>query len=165
MAGKEWMRLFMRRHPKLVYRKPENTSLARATAFNRHNVDQFFDNYISVQQKYKLTTERNTDETGITTVLQTPKVIAKAEKKQVGQIVSAERGNLVTFCAVITAAGNYLAPTFIFPRVRIKDSHLAGSLAGAIAYDSKSGWINADIFLNLLKHIQKHTKSTKDCPI
>ncbi|KAJ8966394.1 hypothetical protein NQ314_003542 [Rhamnusium bicolor] len=42
MAGKEWMRLFMRRHPELAYRKPENTSLAGATAFNRHNVDQFF---------------------------------------------------------------------------------------------------------------------------
>ncbi|KAJ8966810.1 hypothetical protein NQ314_003306 [Rhamnusium bicolor] len=42
MTGKEWMRLFMRRRPELAYRKPENTSLARAIVFNRHNVDQFF---------------------------------------------------------------------------------------------------------------------------
>ncbi|KAK9746981.1 CENP-B N-terminal DNA-binding domain [Popillia japonica] len=34
MAGFDWVKSFMRRHEKLTLRKPENTSLARATTFN-----------------------------------------------------------------------------------------------------------------------------------
>lgn len=74
MAGKEWIQSFMSRHPRLSYRKPENTSIARAAAFNKANVAPFFKNYAKVQVKYNFPPNRiwNTDET----VLQAPKVIA-----------------------------------------------------------------------------------------
>lgn len=166
-SGKDWMRKFMSRHPDLSHRKPENTSLARAIAFNKSNVDQFFQNYVEVQRKYHFTPDRiiNTDETGISTVLQAPKVIAPAGKKQVGQIVSQERGTLVTLCATITATGISIPPLFVFPRVRIQDTYLSGSVPGSVAYGSKNGWINSTIFIDLLKHIKKHTGCIKDNPI
>lgn len=77
MAGVEWMRSFMSRHPRLSYRKPENTSFARASCFNKSNVDLFFKNYLEIQTKYHFPPHKiwNTDETGVTTVLQAPKVI------------------------------------------------------------------------------------------
>ena len=43
-AGREWMKAFMNRNPQLTLRKPEATSIARAGAFNRHNVGEFFTN-------------------------------------------------------------------------------------------------------------------------
>ena len=41
-AGKDWLLGFMERHPTLTLHQPEATSMARATAFNRHNIDLFF---------------------------------------------------------------------------------------------------------------------------
>lgn len=65
-AGIEWTRGFMKRHPRLTYRKPENISFARATAFNQTNVSEFFKNLTTLQEKYNLPPHRiwNTDETG-----------------------------------------------------------------------------------------------------
>jgi len=53
-AGKDWMRAFMKRHPELSIRTPEPTSIGRMTAFNRHNVDQFYANVRRVLVEHKL---------------------------------------------------------------------------------------------------------------
>lgn len=58
----------------------------------------------------------NVDESGITTVMATPKVVAKTGTKQVGQIVSAERGQLVTFIRIVDAAGNTYPPVLYFSK-------------------------------------------------
>ncbi|KAJ8929785.1 hypothetical protein NQ314_017493, partial [Rhamnusium bicolor] len=96
LAGLFWMQSFMKHHPKLSLRRPKNTSFARSTAFNSHTVNEFSTNYISITTKYKFTPDRiyNIDESGISTVLPCPKVIAETGKKQVGQAVSGERGQL-----------------------------------------------------------------------
>lgn len=158
-AGIDWMQSFMKRHPRLSNRKPENTSIARASAFNKVNVEEFFNNYTTVQAKYKFPPERiwNIDETGVTTVLQAPRVIAETGTKAVGQCVSAERGSLVTMCGIVSAAGGSIPPVYIFPRIRMKDQFLYGAVPGAIGFAEKSGWMTANIFLKLLEHIKNHT--------
>lgn len=167
MAGIEWIRSFMNRHPRLSLRKPENTSVARASAFNKHNVDVFFNNYEEVQTKYSFKPSRiwNTDETGISTVMQAPKVIAETGKRVVGQCVSAERGTTVTFCGTISATGNTIPPLYIYPRVRIKDYFLHGAAPGSVAFGTKSGWMTTAIFVKLLEHIKNHTHSSPESPI
>lgn len=166
-AGREWMLSYMKRHNKLSHRKPENTSQARASAFNKYNVQQFFDNLTQVQEKYKFTPDRilNTDETGISTVLQAPKVIAPSGQKQVGQIVSGERGTLVTLCGIVSATGVAIPPIYIFPRQRIKDEYLYGSVSGAVALGSKTGWMTTELFPTVLKHIKKYTCCSMENPI
>ncbi|XP_058826901.1 uncharacterized protein LOC131686905 [Topomyia yanbarensis] len=42
-AGRDWLYRFMKRNPKLTFRKAEATSAARAGAFNKVSVDSFFD--------------------------------------------------------------------------------------------------------------------------
>ena len=44
MAGVDWFNAFMKRHPELSIWKPQATSLARATAFNKTTVEEFLNN-------------------------------------------------------------------------------------------------------------------------
>ena len=103
----------------LSLRSSEVTSLARATSFNRTNVSEFCTNLEELLIKHKYPPNRiyNLDETGVTTVQKTPKVVAEKGSKQVGRITSAERGTLVTVVGYINAAGQSIAPFFVFPLV------------------------------------------------
>ena len=115
LAGKEWFRSFIKKY-NISYRTPEATSLARATAFNRYILNEFFDNLASVMDRYKFTPNRifNVDETGVTTVQSPKKILAAKGTKQIGSITSRERGELVTLVCCINAIGNSILSAIIF---------------------------------------------------
>ncbi|KAJ8926565.1 hypothetical protein NQ314_021058 [Rhamnusium bicolor] len=141
-AGDNWLRCFRNRHfASLSLRKPEGTSLAWSTSFNKETVAAFFKAYKSTLAKGKFEPSRiyNVDETGITTVQQPPKILAPKGVKQIGGMTSAERGVLVTMICCINAAG---API------------------GAIGAANKSGWSNEDVFFKYLQHFISHVKPT-----
>ncbi|GLV33551.1 hypothetical protein CBL_21471, partial [Carabus blaptoides fortunei] len=156
-AGIDWLQGFMKRNPLLSLRKPENTSLSRASSFTKHNIQEFFQNYERALQSKEFSPDRiyNLDETGVSTVLQSPNVVAKKGSKQVGQIVSAERGTSITICGIINAIGNTIPPVFIFPRARFRDNMLIGAPTGSLglANSPSSGWMTRDLFLKVLEHM------------
>ena len=57
-AGKDWLQGFMHQHKKLSLRQPEATSAARAKSLNPQTVNEFFDLFEAVMDKYKFPPQR-----------------------------------------------------------------------------------------------------------
>ena len=118
----------MERNSNVSIRMPEATSIARATAFNRYNVDMFFNHYNSIINRPNFHLEPrltwNLDETGVNTVQGTSKILSEKGLKQVGQITSTESGVLITMCCCVSAVGATLPPAYIFTRVNFRDHML-----------------------------------------
>lgn len=165
--GKEWLYGFMARHKDLSLRKPESTSLLRSVGFNKERVNEFFANYCSVLEKYKFKGEQifNLDETGITTVMRPPRVLSEKGRKQVGQISSGERGELVTFVGIVNATGNFLPPIYVVPRMRTPEVYITGAPVSSLVLNNKSGWMTKELFLKVLEHMKNHTRCSIEYPI
>jgi len=168
-AGKDWVLAFLKRHPRLSVRKPEATSLARATSFNKHTVSEFFNNYKELQAKHKFAASRiyNMDETALTTVHVPPKVISEKNVKQVAQVTSAERGILVTGICCVSASGIAIPPTFVWPRKTDRQTkfYMKDTLPGSLGLYHASGWMTEDNFSAWMEHFIQHTKPTPADPV
>lgn len=167
MVGKEWTILFCQRHS-LSVRQPEQTSLARIIGFNKVQVDRFFLNLRNMLETYHFLPNSifNMDETSVLTVpTKIPKVISPRGKRTVGKIVSGERGQLITAVCCVSAGGNYVPPALIFPRKRQKIELLNGAPPQSILMVSDSGFINSELFVEWLKHFQKHVSASLEQPV
>lgn len=167
MAGKKWLACFLARNKEISVRKPEATSIARATGFNRPAVSKFFNLLKKVIDEKKVTGSRiyNCDETGMSTVHQPSRILAMKGKHQIGALTSAERGKNITVVCCVSATGHFVPPAFIFPRKRMKAELMDSAPTESLAVCEKSGWMTAKVFRQYLEHVVKHCHPTPEKPI
>jgi hypothetical protein len=89
----------------------------------------------------------NMNETGVTTVQTPDRVTARRACKEIGKLVSAEHGKLVTLALAVSATGNTVPPFFIFPRVNFRTHFLNGAPVGNEGIANPTGWMKAVQFL------------------
>ncbi|XP_072380813.1 uncharacterized protein [Diabrotica undecimpunctata] len=169
IASLAWMKGFQKRHSNnLSLRTPEGCSLARATGFNKFNVEMFFSKLETVLQRFPVFGDGsrifNLDETGTVTVQKSQKVFAERGIRQVSKATSGERGTLVTTCCIVGASGVAIPSALVFPRVHFKDFMINGSPPGTLGLASKTGWMNTECFVQVVRHFIKHTGSTRENP-
>jgi hypothetical protein len=90
--------------------------------FTSENVARFFDISESELRKVNHPAHRifSFDETRITRVQhRRSKVVSTRGKKEVEFLTSAERGNLITVVACMSASGTFVPPLTVFPRKKI----------------------------------------------
>lgn len=164
MAGKGWLNGFRQRNSQLSLRLPEATSLARAEAFNKPQVNKFFTKLEQIidENKIEKTMIFNMDESALTTVQVPPKVFALKGKKQVGAITSAERGVHTTIVACMSSGGMYVPPSIIFPRKRFNPDLYDGAPIGTLKLYNESGYMTSDLFVEWIQHFIDHVRPTAE---
>jgi len=129
------------------------------------NVMEFFDNYEHAFKSLKFTAERvyNIDETGVSTIVESRNIFAQIWTKQFRKDVSCERRAVITACMIISSVGNTVPPVFIFP-TRLNDSLMLGALPRRLelVYSPQSSWVTGPLFLRVLEHVKKYTRSSKE---
>jgi hypothetical protein len=105
------------------------------------------------------------DETGVRTVQTPDRIIARCGYNQIGKLVSAERGKLVTLALADSATGNTVPTFFIFPRVNFRAHFLNGAPTGSEGDANPTGWMKAEQFLKFVKHFVYHVKPSKERPV
>ena len=70
LAGKKWLRGFLKCHPETSLRLPEATSLTWASGFNRSQIDAFFNLLTKTAEENNISADHiyNMDESGINVV-------------------------------------------------------------------------------------------------
>jgi hypothetical protein len=71
---------------------------------------------------------------------------------------------MITFCIIISSAVNTVPPVLIFPNIRLYGLQLFGAPAGSLGLMNSpvSSWITGLLFLKVLEHVKKNTRSAKD---
>ncbi|XP_022166412.1 tigger transposable element-derived protein 6-like [Myzus persicae] len=168
LAGQDWLKGFLLRHPELSVRIPEPTSAVRAMGFNRPVVNSFYDLLKKCYETHHFKPEQifNVDESGLSNVAKSrAKIISQKGRRQVGKLSSAERGQNVTVTICFSASGSYIPPLLIFPRVRLNPDFEEEAPPGSLVVCHPSGWMQSEIFVQWLHHFIKHTHPTKENPI
>jgi hypothetical protein len=160
MAGKDWLKAFLKRNRDIAQRRAQHMNPARAQKLNRFIVSDYFNKLEKVLTEMELFDKPdrifNIDEKGCQlAVHHQQKVLAKTGSKRV-HLVAPEHGENVTIVACGNAMGNVIPPMIIFKGKRRNDGLGDDLPPGSAVEMAPKGSMTTEIFIRWLKHFAKY---------
>ncbi|KAJ2938063.1 hypothetical protein O0L34_g19386 [Tuta absoluta] len=94
-----------------------------------------------------------------------PKIISRRGKKQIGAMLSAKRGSLITIVTCMSPAGIFVPPMMIFPRKNISDRLMKGDPVRSIGRARPSAWIQTHLFTQWFEHFIDYVQPFEASPV
>lgn len=159
-AGKDWLKLFLKRHPDISKRKAQILNPGRAQKLNKLIVTQHFkeiqelyDELDIVQNPQRL---YNMDEKGCRlTIHKQPTVLAQKGIKRV-HLVAPEHAENVTVAACVNALGNPVPPMVLFKGKKLKSEFTDNLPTGTLVKMAPKGSMNTALFVEFIHHLGKY---------
>ena len=85
--------------------------------------------------------------------------------KQIGKVVSAEKGAITTVVCAMSAGGSYITEMILFKQKNMNDRLVKGAPPGFLCTPSDSGWMDAQLLVKYMKHFIAHTMSSENRPL
>ena len=160
--GKKWWTGFLKRHPELSLRTPENLDSHRAKCCTRDTLSKWYSDFRQFLEVNSIRNDAqhfwNADESGFSLCPKTGKVLAQKGASDVYSLTCSGKDQITTLCAG-SASGALIPPMHIFAGQRFAYNPLEGGVPGAYFGKSKNGWIDSELFYGwLANHFATHVK-------
>ncbi|KAL0871502.1 hypothetical protein ABMA27_005220 [Loxostege sticticalis] len=164
-AGKDWLKLFLKRHSDISKRKVQILNPGRAQKLNKPIVIQHFEEYKKIYEELDIGNQPqrlyNMDEKGCRlTIHNQPVVLAQKGAKRV-HMIAPEHAENVTIAACVNALGSPIPPMIIFKGKRLKPEFKDNLPAGALVKMANKGSMTTSLFVEFIKHLGKYKTSGK----
>lgn len=151
MPGNDWYYGFMRRHPRLSLKKPEQLQKARVSARDPFVVYEFFDMVRALYAESAITDSSaplifNADESGFGS---DPARLRAIGQKGVllSRVTDGSGRESTTVLACVSADGGYLPPLIVFKGLSVQPRWVApDEFAGTMYAATKNGWMEESTF-------------------
>jgi hypothetical protein len=157
IPGVDWYRHFMHRHrTQISERKVQNLASNRAYSCTPDIIDDFF-TLLSKQfdsSNFEMAhLIWNVDESGFSCDPGNDKIICPRGSKDVKKLVGNNEKAMYTVASCCSAAGEFLPPFFVYGSTNIYNTWCQGAPQGTGFATSKSGWMEAEQFLQWFKQV------------
>ena len=124
MAGRKWLKGFLKRHPEITLKTAKNLSIARAMGANETVISNWFKLLKEIKDKFDILSPCQIwsgDETGVQNVPKEVKVLG-CKNIRTFQQVSGEQGETSTVLTFVNAAGQSVPPLIIHKGQRVQET-------------------------------------------
>ncbi|KAH9192521.1 hypothetical protein AeNC1_005511 [Aphanomyces euteiches] len=147
-----WFARFLGRHPDITFRQAQVISRARNNA-QPDDLCNLYETMLTLVVGFNLKSSQvyNMDETGFHTRKLSKRVLVLRGSKSVHSKADSTSFHM-SIVACASASGHVIPPTFILPGKRIDETIAGECMEDAGLTTSDSGFINASLFVEWLKH-------------
>ena len=152
-----YFRLFRKRHPEIVFRKPQLVGKQRALVTKKDILNWFADmtaTIKSIDATIFLEPERiyNCDESGFSLNALNGRVLSYLSNNFVYQVGS-EAKTLITALVCCSATGHYTWPMLIYPGTQFRGFRPQEVFENSFIGRSENGWINQNLFYEWMSQV------------